>query len=61
MAGDVSGDGVVEYDDVMLAYKALEGEVQLTEQQLEIADVDGDGKFKKKDLEVIYLLYTGGM
>ena len=60
VAGDVTGDGVVEYDDVMLIYKASLGEKVLTEEQKILADLNGDQKIDSLDVEEIYRIYTGG-
>lgn len=60
LQGDVNGDAVVEYDDVMLVYKASQGEENLTEQQLLLADINGDQVIDSRDVEAIYSIYTGG-
>ena len=60
VAGDVTGDGVVEYDDVMLAYKASLGEAVLTEEEKLLADINGDQEIDNLDVEEIYRIYTGG-
>ena len=60
VAGDVTGDGVVEYDDVMLAYKASLGEAVLTEEQSILADINGDQIIDDLDVQEIYRIYTGG-
>lgn len=60
VAGDVTGDGVVEYDDVMKVYKASLGEVSLTEEEKLLADINGDQSIDNLDVEEIYRIYTGG-
>ena len=60
VSGDLNGDGVVEYDDVMLACKASLGEVVLTEEQQLLADLNNDKKIDSADAEAIYRIYTGG-
>ena len=60
VAGDVTGDGIVEYDDVMLAYQASQGEVELTAQQMVLADINGDQQIDSTDVDAIYRIYTGG-
>ena len=60
VAGDVTGDGVVEYDDVMKVYKASLGEVSLTEEEKHLADINGDQIIDNLDVEEIYRIYTGG-
>ena len=58
--GDVTGDGMVEYDDVMKVYKASLGEVSLTEEEILLADINGDQIIDNLDVEEIYRIYTGG-
>lgn len=60
LAGDVTGDGMVEYDDVMKVYKASLGEVNLTEEEKLLADINGDQIIDNLDVEEIYRIYTGG-
>lgn len=60
VAGDVTGDGVVEYDDVMKVYKASLGEVSLTAEEKLLADINGDQIIDNLDVEEIYRIYTGG-
>ena len=60
VAGDVTGDGVVEYDDVMLIYKVSLGEAALTEEEKLLADINGDQIIDNLDVEEIYRIYTGG-
>lgn len=60
VAGDVTGDGMVEYDDVMKVYKASLGEVNLTEEEKLLADINGDQSIDNLDVEEIYRIYTGG-
>ena len=58
--GDVNGDGLLEYDDVMLAYKAFLGEVELTEQQMAVVDRNGNGILEETEYQAIYHVYVGG-
>lgn len=60
VSGDVTGDGMVEYDDVMKVYKASLGEVSLTEEEKLLADINGDHTIDNLDVEEIYRIYTGG-
>ena len=60
VAGDVNCDGIVEYDDVMLAYQASLGEITLTEEQMPMADMNDDNVIDNTDVEMIYQIYTGG-
>ena len=60
VAGDVTGDGVVEYDDVMYIYKATLDEAVLTEEEKLLADLNGDQIIDDLDAQEIYRIYTGG-
>ena len=60
IAGDVNCDGIVEYDDVMLAYQASLGKLTLTEEQMPMADLNSDNVIDNSDVEEIYRIYTGG-
>lgn len=57
--GDVTGDHLVDYDDVMLSYKAFLGEVTLDETQLVAADINGNKKIDESDVDAIYNIYRG--
>ena len=59
-AGDVNGDGIVEYDDVMLAYKAFLGEAELTGSQMAVVDADHSGTVEEAEYQAIYQIYIGG-
>lgn len=62
--GDITMDGVIEYDDVILAYEAAAGKIQLTPEQTEIGDLvpgaDDAVKIDMDDVRAIYNIYTGG-
>lgn len=60
--GDITMDGKIEYDDVILAYQAAIGETTLTAEQVEIADLaeEDTGSIDMADVQAIYDLYTGG-
>ena len=60
LAGDVNGDGITEYNDVMLVYKAFLGEAELTESQLAVADTDRSGTIEEAEYQAVYQIYTGG-
>lgn len=60
VAGDVNGDGVVEYDDVMLAYRAFLGRAELTIQQLTVVDTNQNGAVEQAEYEAVCEIYTGG-
>ena len=57
--GDVTGDHLVEYDDVMLVYKAFLMEVTLTEEQLAAADINGNKEIDESDVDAVYNIYRG--
>ena len=58
--GDVNGDGIVEYNDVMLAYRAYLGEAELTPEELAAVDVSGNGTVEEAEYQAIYQIYIGG-
>ena len=58
--GDINDDGMVEYNDVMLAYKAYLGETTLTEEQLAVVDENGNGTVEEAEYQKIYQIYFGG-
>ena len=60
LLGDVNGDGIVEYDDVMLAYKAYLGETELTQEELAVVDRNGNGTIEAEEYQMIYQIYIGG-
>lgn len=60
LRGDVNMDGMIEYDDVMLAYKALQSPDILTQQQIEIADMNRSQALEESDAKAIYQIYLGG-
>ena len=60
LVGDVNGDGIIEYNDVMLAYKAFLGEAELTEEQLAVVDTNRNGTIEEAEYQAIYQIYIGG-
>lgn len=60
LVGDVNGDGIIEYNDVMLAYKAFLGEAELTEAQMAVVDTDRSGTIEEAEYQAIYQIYIGG-
>ena len=60
LEGDVNGDGIIEYDDVMLAYKAFLGEAELTAVQMAAVDANGNGTVEETEYQAIYQIYIGG-
>ena len=60
LIGDVSGDGIIEYNDVMLAYKAFLGEAELTAEQMAVVDTDRNGTVDEAEYQAIYQIYIGG-
>ena len=60
LVGDVSGDGIIEYNDVMLAYKAFLGEAELTKEQMAVVDSNRSGTVEEAEYQAIYQIYTGG-
>lgn len=60
LVGDVNGDGIIEYNDVMLAYKAFLGEAELTAEQMAVVDANRNGTVEEAEYRVIYQIYIGG-
>lgn len=60
ITGDVNGDGIVEYDDVMLAYKAFLQEITLTPEQMEIVDTNKNSIIEESEFNAVYDIYFGG-
>lgn len=60
LVGDVNGDGIVEYNDVMLAYKAFLGEAELTQKQMAVVDTNRNGTVEEAEYQAIYQIYIGG-
>lgn len=60
LVGDVNSDGVLEYDDVVLAYRAYLGEVGLTTEQLAAVDRNGNGTVEETEYQAVYQAYIGG-
>ena len=60
LVGDVNGDGIIEYNDVMMAYKAFLGETELTAEQLASVDTNGNGTVEEAEYQAIYQIYIGG-
>ena len=60
LVGDVNGDGIIEYNDVMLAYKAFVGEAELTQEQMAVVDTNRNGTVEEAEYQAIYQIYIGG-
>lgn len=60
LVGDVNGDGIIEYNDVMMAYKAFLGKVELTPEQMAVVDTNQNGIVEEAEYQAIYQIYIGG-
>lgn len=60
LVGDVNGDGIIEYNDVMLTYKAFLGEAELTPEQMAVVDTNRNGTVEEAEYQAIYQIYIGG-
>ena len=60
LVGDVHGDGIIEYNDVMMAYKAFLGETELTAEQMAVVDTNRNGTVEEAEYRAIYQIYIGG-
>ena len=58
--GDVNGDGIIEYNDVMMAYQAFLGEAELTPAQMAVVDSNRNGTVEETEYQAIYQIYIGG-
>ena len=56
LAGDVNADGTVNVTDAGLVYNYSIGAGELTEAELILADMDGDGHITAKDAAMIYAI-----
>ena len=56
LAGDVSGDGEVAVNDVIYVLKHIVGNAELTEEQIALADLSGDGNLTVLDAVLIQSL-----
>ena len=56
LAGDVNADGTVNVTDAELVYNYSIGAGELTEAELILADMDGDGHITAKDAAMIYAI-----
>lgn len=57
--GDVDGDGVVRTDDAAQVYAFVNGETELTAEQIALADLTGDGKVMSDDAALAYAVANG--
>ena len=59
--GDVNFDGIVDYNDVLVLMKYLDGTIKLSPAALERADVNGDGKITYADAALIKYYVDGDL
>ena len=59
MPGDVSGDGKINMQDVLLIYQSFRGKVIFTGGQIAAADVSGDGLVNMVDVLMVYQYFRG--
>ena len=57
--GDVSGDGNINMQDVLMIYQYFRGNGALTPEQLALADVNGDGIVNMQDVLLVYQYFRG--
>lgn len=58
--GDLTGDGRLDYNDVMLAYKVFLGDAELRPAQLAAVDANGSGAVEEQEYKALYQTYMGG-
>lgn len=51
--GDLNNDGKVDMDDILLMKDALDGKIELNEEELACADINHDGVVDYKDLNLL--------
>lgn len=51
--GDLNGDGIVDENDYILLQNYIDGDGELTEEQLKLADTNGDGVVDERDKEIL--------
>ena len=57
--GDVSDDGVINMQDVLLIYQCFRGKVTFSNEQIAAADVSGDGAVNMTDVLLVYQYFRG--
>jgi len=58
--GDASGDGLVTPADALLITKYKQSKITLTDEQLQVLDMNGDTVVDENDAKLILQLYVGG-
>ena len=59
MPGDVTGDGKIDMQDVLLIYQCFRGRTILTSEQWQAADVNNDGAVDMQDVLLVYQYFRG--
>lgn len=59
MMGDIDNNGTIDYDDVNLVQQYIANLISLTNEQLIVADVNGDGNISIADARNIQKMYYG--
>ena len=57
--GDVTGDGKIDMQDVLLIYQCFRGRITLSMEQLQAADVNRDGVVDMQDVLLVYQYFRG--
>ena len=57
--GDVSGDGIIDMQDVLLIYQCFRGKITLTSIQSDAADVNCNGEINMQDVLLVYQYFRG--
>ena len=57
--GDVSGDGIIEINDVSKLYRYYRGRITMAEEYITAADVSGDNIIEINDVSKLYRYYRG--
>ena len=57
--GDVTDDGVIDMQDVLLIYQCFRGRALFSEEQMQAADVNRDGVVDMQDVLLVYQYFRG--
>ena len=53
VSGDINIDGIIDSNDIILLNRCLKGEIKLTDEQLNLSDIDESGLVDEQDLQAL--------
>ncbi|THF76232.1 dockerin type I domain-containing protein [Cohnella fermenti] len=59
LKGDINHDGLVTPADALYITKYMQGKIDLTDEQFEVLDMNGDGELNSEDVQMIMNIYLG--